>query len=191
MFLGSTEALQSQFALRRYVKVEGLIEQGLQRMLYKHVLGRGDVAEPASMSGQDGAVEMFADQVMEHVLAGVHPRIEQLSGLTLDPTYSFFRIYRRGNILLRHTDRAACEVSVSLNLGPALDPPWPLWVRGPVSESAIELAPGDAALYRGVECEHWREPLEGDHLAVVFLHYVERGGKYSEWKYDKRPDIGR
>jgi hypothetical protein len=187
---GGTDAFRSQFASHRYIKVEGLIDAGLQSMLYKYVMRRADVAKPAFMKGQDGAVEMFADQVMEHVLAGVQTRIEELSGLTLDPTYSFFRVYRRGNVLERHLDRPSCEVSVSLNLGPALDPPWPLWMKGPLSESALALAPGDAALYRGIECHHWREPLEGDHLALVFLHYIERDGRYSDWKYDKRPGLG-
>jgi hypothetical protein len=43
--------------------------------------------------------------------------------------------------------------------------------------------------YRGVECPHWREPLNGDHVAQVFLHYVDQNGPYAEWKYDKRPAL--
>lgn len=184
------ESIRSTFASHRYVKVERFIEDGLRGMLYAYVQRRAPQALPAVTKGQDGAMELFADRVMEHVLAGVHPRVEELSGLTLDPTYSFFRIYRRGNILHRHRDRPSCEVSVTLNLGPVLDPQWPIWMKGPLGESAVGLGPGDGVLYRGTECEHWREPLQADHLAMVFLHYVERGGPNSEWKYDKRPNIG-
>lgn len=184
------EELRKTFAAERYVQVNGLLEGGLCRMLYQHVMSRSAVATPAPNCGQEGAVEMGSDQLMEFVLAGVMPRIEELSGLTLDPTYSFFRVYQRGNILARHVDRPSCEVSVSVNLGPVLERPWPIWIKGPLSESAVELTPGDAVLYRGIECEHWREPLTGDHLAQVFLHYVERNGTYSDWKFDKRPMLG-
>jgi hypothetical protein len=185
------QEIRERFASHRYVKIEALIEDGLRRMLYDHVRRRAAVAPPALMDGQEGAVEVFSDPLMEHVLAGVQPRVEQLCGFRLYPTYSFFRIYRHGNILERHLDRAACEISVSVNLGPALDPPWPLWLKGPMGESAIALAPGDAVLYRGIECEHWRERFAGDHLAQVFLHYVDRDGPYREWRFDKRPSLGR
>ena len=184
------EDIRERFASDRYVKVEALIEEGLRRMLYDHVRRREPVAPPAFMSGQEGAVEIFSDPLMEHVLTGVQPRVEELCGLKLFPTYSFFRIYRRGNILERHLDRTSCEVSVSLNLGPPLDPPWPLWLKGPKGESAIAMEPGDAVLYWGIECEHWREPLEADHLAQVFLHYVDQAGPYRDWKFDKRPSLG-
>lgn len=184
------EEVRSTFAAHRYVKVEAFLEEGLRSMLYGYLLRRAPVARPATMEGQDGAVELFADPLMERVLSGVHSRVEELSGVTLDPTYSFFRMYRRGNILLRHRDRPSCEISVSLNLGPPLEQPWPLWMKGPLGESAVELQPGDAVLYRGTECEHWREALHADHLAMVFLHYVERGGPNSEWRYDKRSAIG-
>jgi hypothetical protein len=186
----SVQEIRDRFASHRYVKIEALIEEGLRRMLYDHVRRRAAVAPPAFMDGQEGAVEMFSDPVMEHVLAGVRPRAEQLCGLRLYPTYSFFRVYRHGNVLERHLDRAACEISVSVSLGPVLDPPWPLWLKGPMGESAIDLAPGDAVLYRGIECEHWRERFAGDHLAQVFLHYVDRDGPYCEWRFDKRPSLG-
>ncbi len=182
--------LRETFATHRYSKVEALADPGLCRMLYDYVLQRKHVALPAQMDGQEGAVEIFSDQLMEYVLAGLKPRIQELSGVPLDPTYSFFRLYRRGNILARHLDRAACEISVSLNLGPVLDAPWPLWMEGPLGVSALALQPGDAVLYRGIECFHWREPLEADHQAMLFLHYVEQGGKYADWKFDKRPSLG-
>jgi hypothetical protein len=188
--VSSIEEVRSVFQSHRYVKVEGLLEDGLCRMLYNYVISRAPDARPARTQGQEGATELPADQLMEHVLAGVQRRIEELSGLELDPTYSFTRIYRRGNKLIRHHDRNACEVSVSVNLGPAIDPAWPLWIQGPLGESAVEMAPGDAVLYRGIECEHWREQLQAEHTVQVFLHYVEKGGRYSEWKFDKRPALG-
>ncbi|MEQ1898452.1 MAG: hypothetical protein ABL971_13800 [Vicinamibacterales bacterium] len=188
--VSALEEIRETFAAQRYVKIDSLIEDGLARMLYDHVMRSQSVASPARMSGQDGAVEMFSDPLMEHVLSGVQPRVEQLSGLVLDPTYSFFRIYRRGNLLEPHLDRAACEISVSLNLGPKLETPWPLHMKGPLGQTAVAMQPGDAVFYFGIECPHWRDPLESDHSALVFLHYVERGGRYADWKFDKRSSLG-
>jgi hypothetical protein len=127
---------------------------------------------------------------MEFLLGSLHARVEELSGVKLHLTYSFLRIYRRGNLLRPHTDRSSCEVSVSLNLGPRHADSWPLWIRGPQGASAVRMEPGDGVLSRGIECEHWREPLEEDQLTQVFLHYVEQGGRYSEFKFDKRPSLG-
>jgi PKHD-type hydroxylase len=49
---------------------------------------------------------------------------------------------------------------------------------------------GDAALYRGMDKVHWREPYkEGKWQAQVFLHYVDADGPHAEWKFDKRPKL--
>jgi hypothetical protein len=58
---------------------------------------------------------------------------------------------------------------------------------------AIYLKPGDLAVYRGIENEHWREPLtfsEPVWHVQAFLHYVDQNGPYSEYKFDKRQSIG-
>lgn len=54
----------------------------------------------------------------------------------------------------------------------------------------VAMKPGDAAVYRGIECPHWREPFQGELAAQVFLHYVEQNGRYAEWKFDKRRSLG-
>ena len=54
---------------------------------------------------------------MEALLETLLPRVEAESGMRLLPTYSYLRVYKRGDVLRRHTDRPACEMSVTLNLG--------------------------------------------------------------------------
>ena len=102
------------FAEQRYIKLDALLEDGLIHMLYKHVMRRAETGLPAGMGHNGMAVDLFAEPLREFVLAGVQPRIEELSGLILAPRYSFVRIYRHGNDLKRHRDRLSCEVSVSL-----------------------------------------------------------------------------
>lgn len=53
----------------------------------------------------------------------------------------------------------------------------------------MNLEAGDALLYRGIECPHWRTHFEGDHQAQVFLHYVDQQGPCAEWKFDKRDSL--
>ena len=186
------EQARRRFETDRYVALRSLIDNGLAAMLYGHIQRRAEVGNiPQSQSqGMDASLEDFADSLMEYVLKGVQPRVEELSGLKLFPTYSFFRLYRRGSTLRHHRDRPSCEISVSISLGPQLDTPWPLWISGPQGAKAVELAPGDALLYRGVECEHWRDRFEGEELAQVFLHYVDQDGPYSDYKFDRRPALG-
>jgi hypothetical protein len=180
------------FETQRYVVVSSMIEEGLAAMMYGHIQRRvaaGNIPD-AGRPGLDTSLEDFADPLMEHVLRGVQQRVEEFCGLRLYPTYSFFRLYRHGSTLRHHRDRPSCEISVSVNLGPKLATPWPLWITGPRGAQAVELAPGDALLYRGVECEHWRERFDGEELAQVFLHYVDQDGPYSDYRFDERPALG-
>ncbi len=114
------------------------------------------------------------------------PIIEKLTGLKLFPTYSYLRVYQPGAVLARHTDRLSCEISVTANLGCRAPRPWPIWIEIPQGTFLIAMKPGDATIYRGTECPHWREPFDGKLAAQVFLHYVDQNGPHAEWKYDKR-----
>src|SRR5262245_66530252 len=113
---------------------------------------------------------------MEGLLEELMPRMEAETQRRLHPTYSYYRVYKRGDVLPRHTDRESCEVSVSLCLGYAASEPWPLWLERLGASRAIALRPGDALLYRGIELPHWREAFAGEHAAQLFLHYVDRAG---------------
>jgi hypothetical protein len=77
---------------------------------------------------------------------------------------------------------------------------WPLDIArlpsdGPVSSldedfgaedhDSLEMKPGDAVLYRGVERRHGRvTPNPNRSSAHLFLHYVERGGRFQDHAFD-------
>ena len=126
----------------------------------------------------------YGDPFMDTLLVSLLPRVEKCSGLELFPTYSYFRVCKRGDVLPKHRDRPSCEISMTLCLG--CDLPWPFWLEGPNGMIRVELKPGDGVVYRGVECTHWREAFEGTQVVQVFLHYVDKDGPYAEWKFDKR-----
>ena len=152
-----------------------------------------------------GSYAKYADRLMETLLIKVIPIMKDKTNLNLIPTYSYTRLYRKGNILKRHKDRPSCEISTTLNLG---GDPWPIYIDPTGSNNVIDeyknihkpnappgvkvtLKPGDMLIYSGCELEHWREPFEGNVCGQVFLHYNHRNGRFAESNlYDKRPLLG-
>jgi hypothetical protein len=188
--MSTLEDIRASFERHRYVALRSVLPSDLTRFLYDHVRQRAASGALATNDKQVPNTPVdYGDPVMERVLAGLCPTLEQVTGLALYPTYSFYRLYKRGDRLERHRDRLSCEISVSVNLGQQPEQPWPLWIAGPLGETGVELAPGDAVLYYGVECDHWREPFQGEHVAQVFLHYVDQAGPYREWRFDKRESL--
>ena len=55
-----------------------------------------------------GAHSKYADPAMESMLLHLHSIMEANTGLTLHPTYSFYRVYRSGDDLKAHRDRPSC-----------------------------------------------------------------------------------
>src|SRR5262249_2234011 len=84
----------------------------------------------------------YADPLMEVLLEGLRRTVEHATGLSLFPTYAYFRVYKRGDVLERHRDRPSCEISVTLNLGCGPDEPWPIWIEGPMGTACITMRPG-------------------------------------------------
>ena len=147
----------------------------------------------------------YADRLMETLLIKTIPVMEQKTGLKLIPTYSYCRLYRKGNLLKRHKDRPSCEISTTLCLG---GDPWPIFIEPTGSNNVISerknihkanapkgvkylLKPGDMIIYSGCELEHWREPFEGNLCGQVFLHYNHANGPFAKTNlFDKRPLLG-
>ena len=134
----------------------------------------------------------YADIVMETLLQKVQPLMEKYTGLKLSPTYSYARIYKKGDVLARHKDRFSCEISTTLNLG---GEQWPIYLEPSGREGQagikVDLEPGDMLIYSGCDLEHWREEFTGKNCAQVFLHYNKKGSKQAkENEFDKRPFLG-
>ena len=134
----------------------------------------------------------YADIAMETLLVKLKPLMEKESGLKLNETYSYARIYKKGDELKRHKDRYSCEVSTTLNLG---GDEWPIYLE-PSGEEGKEgvkviLEQGDMLVYKGCDVEHWREAFEGENCGQVFLHYNDASDEKAEQnKYDGRLFLG-
>ena len=134
----------------------------------------------------------YGDVAMETLMLKIKPTMEKETSLKLNPSYTFLRIYKKGDILSRHKDRFSCEISTTLNLG---GDPWPIYLEPSGEEGKkgvkVDLEPGDMLVYRGIELEHWREPFKGNECVQVFLHYNNSATKGAKENiYDRRPHIG-
>jgi len=152
-----------------------------------------------------GSYAKYGDRLMETLLVKVIPIMKVKTELNLIPTYSYTRLYRKGNILKRHKDRPSCEISTTLNLG---GDNWDIFLDPTGTNNVIDeyknihkpnapkgikisLKPGDMLIYSGCELEHWREPFQGNLCGQVFLHYNHANGPYAKTNlYDKRPMLG-
>ena len=152
-----------------------------------------------------GTYSKYADWAMETLLLYMIPIMKAKTGLDLVPTYSYTRLYEKGNKLKRHIDRPSCEVSTTLHLG---GDEWPIFLDpsggkyiideykeihkpGAPKGIKVDLKVGDMLIYAGCELEHWREPFEGKICSQVFLHYNHANGPYAKTNlYDKRPLLG-
>lgn len=185
----STDDLANDFARNKYAVWRSCVKEPDLSLLYRYVCIRADSGTMRLDGTAPGALSSGGDVFTDGLLVDLLPRAEQVARLALFPTYSYFRVYHRGDELPKHTDRPACEISVSVCLGYEAKRPWPIFVKAPHGVSRIELRPGDALFYRGIDCPHWQKSLVGDRHAQVFLHYVDQKGSLAEWEYDKRPAI--
>jgi len=149
------------------------------------------------------AIEISGHQYRPMIpfLWGLTPIMSELTGRELLPTYNYFRIYREGDVCKVHSDRAACEHSLSLALGYSDDKVWNFEIGtdrldriapitddfGDADYASIAMQPGDAVLYKGVHYRHGRvSPNPNRWSAHMFLHWVDREGAYKGEAFDKQ-----
>lgn len=195
------------FNTNGYVYLENFLDidtsKNLALVLKNETAKRGifDVQCPGSKAIRDS-------EIFDTLLLDLLPYVEKASGLKLHPTYAYARWYQPGETLKIHTDRASCEISLTLTLDFDGES-WPIYMGKPTKEETefsrtdarnnlvyakdvakIETKPGDAVLYKGTEMYHWRdEYTQGKWQAQVFLHYVDANGPYRDWIYDKRASL--
>jgi hypothetical protein len=141
----------------------------------------------------------YGDPLIDTLMIMSLNKMQEFTGLTLVPNYTYWRLYQKGNELKRHTDRGSCEISATLCLGydvsnvdsnihPDFD--WPMFVADKTGkEIPVHMKPGDLIVYRGIEIEHWRERFIGLNHSQVFIHYNDVNGPVRNY-LDGRHIIG-
>ncbi len=192
-----------------YALLEGLLPQEVATAFMRQLMNDLKQAnitlqsyEKSSAILQRSAVEIYGYQYKPMItfLWGLTPIVANLVGRELLPTYNYFRIYRRGDICRVHSDRPACEHSLSLTLSYSDGASWPLELaKAPIAEpepiaddfagaspARLEMQPGDAVLYQGARYRHGRVmPNPNEWSAHMFLHWVDRNGAHAGEAFDQ------
>jgi hypothetical protein len=140
--------------------------------------------------------------------SGIRMKLEKAIGRKLYNTYYYDRFYYPGQELTRHSDRDACEISVSVHVGTNLegeDADWPFWIKTPDTYTdktratvstpgenrSVILKPGDGLVYKGCERPHWRDPMPRPknekeyYYHQIFFHYVLQDGRRAHYAWDR------
>jgi alkylated DNA repair dioxygenase AlkB len=156
------------------------LAKGFEEYAQQEGLG-GDVQAPNSSS-------CYNYVAFTELLCNKIPHVSRLLGENVFPTYTYGRVYRKGDDLKAHTDRDSCEISLTVNLFEKA--PWPIYIKKPNGETAkVVLKQGDAMLYLGCAAEHWREELQEEKHVQVFLHYVRSRGPRAEFLFDAKNNV--
>jgi hypothetical protein len=211
------------FKTKKYQVIKGALSKELANFIFNYMMLQRDAvdfmltsnrvsrANPFIGNRSDqqipGAYSKYGDWVMETLLQYMRPIMKIKTGMDLIPTYSYTRLYEKGNILHRHKDRPSCEISTTLHLG---GDPWPIYLDptgtdnilsgretttivkpGAPKGVRVDLKVGDMLIYSGCDLEHWREPFEGKVCSQVFLHYNHANGPFAKTNlFDGRPLLG-
>jgi len=209
------------FKTKKYQVIRGALSKELANFIFNYMMLQRDAVDfmmkhqkvnpynPFIGTRTDkqvpGCYTKYADWVMETLLMYMIPIMKAKTGLELIPTYTYTRLYEKGNILKRHKDRPSCEVSTTLHLG---GDEWPIFLDPTGGDFVIDefkeihkpnapkgvrvdLKIGDMLIYSGCDLEHWREPFQGNVCSQVFLHYNHANGPFAKTNFlDKRPMLG-
>ena len=134
---------------------------------YHHIEVEGQV---------EGSLARYWHPQYRKIHTGVRKKLEEIIGRKLYNTYYYDRFYFPGQELKKHSDRPACEISVSIHISTNLPDnlkDWPFKIKTPEiytdknktavlvpgEERSAVLNPGDGLLYKGCERPHWRDPM--------------------------------
>jgi len=165
----------------KYKKIKNFFNKEELNVLQTYCLKKIDDSDRLvnSLDKKTFSLSFYDDLLMETFLSLKKPLVEKESGLNLLETYSYWRYYGFGSHLSLHEDRPSCEISISACINKTDN--WPFII----DNKKIELEIGEAILYLGIESTHGRlEDFEGDGLAQVFMHYVDKNGLFTHHAND-------
>ena len=166
--------------------------------------------EHIEVEGQvDGSIARYWHPHYRQAHSDIRKIIEMAIERKLYNTYYYDRFYFSGQQLTKHTDREACEISVSLHINTNLEENWPIYFKTPdiYTDSskkkiqqkgkivALKLDRGDGVVYKGCERPHWRDAMPGTfeemnghekfYYHQIFFHYVLQDGIRAHFAFDR------
>lgn len=141
-----------------------------------------------------GSLARYSHPMYKEAHSLIRKELEKHLGRKLYNTYYYDRFYFPGQELKKHTDRDACEISVTVHISTTLKNCWPICIETPSGEPrSLCLSAGDGMIYKGRERPHWRDPMpgkkkgwfrKGDYYHQIFFHYVLADGYFAHCAFD-------
>ena len=124
----------------------------------------------------EGSTARYWHPQYRAIHSGIRMKLEKCLGRKVYNTYYYDRFYYPGQELTPHTDRDACEISVTVHVSTNLegkDADWPICIKTPDTykdetrqeilipgeDHSVVLQAGDGMIYKGCERPHWRDPM--------------------------------
>jgi hypothetical protein len=190
---------QEFFTKNKYAIAKKMIPLDLCRVITRYALLKEETEFSPDLGPRaqvENAHAVYSDTLMETMMYFIKPHMESNTGLSLCPTYTYYRVYRPGMKLDVHRDRPSCEISTTICFGfdyKSTDPNY-RWGMSVEPGILINQEPGDAIIYRGCEVDHWRDVFKvgpGSYQVQAFFHYIDTNGPfYPEYAYDRRAGLG-
>ena len=157
----------------------------------------------------NGSVARYWHPQYRKIHSEIRLILERIIRRKLYNTYYYDRFYFPGQELKKHTDRPACEISVTIHVSTNIKESWPIWIKTPDTfedstmktvvasgeDRFIHLDAGDGMIYKGCERPHWRDPMPGLleskinkdeslYYHQIFFHYVLQDGIRAHHAWD-------
>ena len=157
----------------------------------------------------NGSVARYWHPQYRKIHSEIRLILERVIGRKLYNTYYYDRFYFPGQELKKHTDRPACEISVTIHVSTNIKESWPIWIKTPDTfedktkktliasgeNRFVYLEAGDGMIYKGCERPHWRDPMPGLleskinkdeslYYHQIFFHYVLQDGIRAHHAWD-------
>jgi hypothetical protein len=148
----------------------------------------------------EGSLARYWHPQYKSIHNGIRLKLEEIIGRKLCNTYYYDRFYFPGQPLLKHVDRDACEISVSVHISTNLtgeNAKWPFKIKTPdvyTNEKknvilrsgeveSLSLEPGDALLYKGCERPHWREAMPTEYKKNKWYNWYKKEEEVEDLYY--------
>jgi len=182
------------FHSKRYVYLSNVVPRQTCEDLTKYMFSLHESGKLTKDPQCPLSDSVYGDPVLDNLLQSLAAPLSAQLGVTLLPTYTYARIYRPGEVLVRHRDREACEISGTMTLGfHDGSGIWPIFFtdrEDDVVGNQVEINIGDLVMYHGNELHHWRPAYKGQWQVQVFFHYVDANGPHAAWANDRRQSLG-
>ena len=132
----------------------------------------------------EGSIARYWHPQYRQIHTGIRLKLEKELKRKLYNTYYYDRFYFPRQELAIHTDRDACEISVTVHVSTNLSTHWPIWIKTPDTYTdkkktkvlvpgenhSVILGAGDGMVYKGCERPHWRYPMPTEYEKIWHGH---------------------